>query len=81
MKFGLAFACFDFAGCGLSEGEFVTLGYYEKYQISAVLEHINKNYGYHKFILYGRSMGAASSLFYSCLIYPNYTQHKLNKIK
>ncbi len=28
---------FDFAGCGLSEGEYISLGYYEKDDIAAVI--------------------------------------------
>lgn len=80
MKCGLMLAIFDFAGCGNSEGDYVTLGYYEKYQIAAVMEAIHGRFGCEKFLLYGRSMGAASALFYSAILYPLYTQHKTHKI-
>ena len=56
---------FDFSGAGFSEGEYVTLGYYEKYDIQAVVEFLRKELGIKNIILYGRSMGAVSSLLYS----------------
>ena len=30
---GYSFACFDFLGCGISDGEHITLGYSEQYQV------------------------------------------------
>ena len=56
---------FDFSGAGFSEGDYVTLGYYEKYDIQAVVEYLRKELGVKNIILYGRSMGAVSSLLYS----------------
>jgi len=31
---------FDFAGCGLSDGEFVSLGFYEKDDLTAIVTHL-----------------------------------------
>ncbi len=56
---------FDFSGAGYSEGEYVTLGYYEKYDIQAVVDFFRKEFSTKTIILYGRSMGAVSSLRYS----------------
>ncbi len=56
---------FDFSGAGFSEGDYVTLGYYEKYDVQAVVEFLRKELGIKNIILYGRSMGAVSSLLYS----------------
>lgn len=56
---------FDFSGAGYSEGEYVTLGYYEKYDIQAVVNFLRTELGIKNIILYGRSMGAVSSLLYS----------------
>jgi len=56
---------FDFSGAGFSEGDYVTLGYFEKYDIQAVVEFLRKEFGIKSIILYGRSMGAVSSLRYS----------------
>ena len=32
--------CFDFGGCGMSEGEYITLGHYEREDISTVVKYI-----------------------------------------
>jgi len=61
---------FDFSGAGFSEGEYVTLGYYEKNDIQAVVEFLREEFGIKNIILYGRSMGAVSSLRY-CEMDPN----------
>lgn len=34
---GVAFCCFDFTGCGISEGEGISFGAGEKYDIEAVI--------------------------------------------
>ena len=32
--------CFDFAGSGLSDGEYVSLGYWEKEDLAKVIEYL-----------------------------------------
>jgi pimeloyl-ACP methyl ester carboxylesterase len=56
---------FDFSGAGHSEGDYVTLGYYEKDDIKAIVEFLRNELHIQKIILYGRSMGAVSSLRYA----------------
>jgi pimeloyl-ACP methyl ester carboxylesterase len=56
---------FDFSGAGHSEGNHVTLGYNEKYDIKAVVDFLRKELHIEKIILYGRSMGAVSALGYA----------------
>lgn len=56
---------FDFSGAGHSEGDFVTLGFSEKYDIKAVVDFLRNELNIQKIILYGRSMGAVSSLRYA----------------
>ena len=56
---------FDFSGAGFSEGEFVTLGFNEMYDIQAVVDFLRKELNIQKIILWGRSMGAVSSLRYA----------------
>jgi alpha/beta superfamily hydrolase len=34
--------CFDFAGCGLSEGEFISLGWWEREDVAMVVEHLRE---------------------------------------
>jgi pimeloyl-ACP methyl ester carboxylesterase len=56
---------FDFSGAGHSEGDFVTLGFFEKDDIKAVVDFLRNELNIQKIILYGRSMGAVSSLRYA----------------
>lgn len=56
---------FDFAGCGLSEGEYISLGWNEKEDVRIVINFIEKLPGVGKIGLWGRSMGAATALLYS----------------
>ena len=53
---------FDFRGCGLSSGNMLTLGYLEKDDCWKVIEHVEKNFGKRQYILWGRSMGAVTTL-------------------
>lgn len=56
--------CFDFAGCGNSEGNQITLGYKEQFDIEVVLNYLKDLQRYEYFFLWGRSMGAVAALFY-----------------
>lgn len=56
---------FDFSGAGFSEGDYVTLGYFEKNDIKSVVDFLRNELNIQKIILYGRSMGAVSSLRYA----------------
>lgn len=42
LPLGVSLCCFDFAGCGLSEGEYVSLGYFETEDLRTVVEHIRR---------------------------------------
>jgi pimeloyl-ACP methyl ester carboxylesterase len=61
---GVNLVCFDFSGCGNSEGEWVTLGHKEKGDLSAMIEYLYEHKRASSIALWGRSMGAATSLFY-----------------
>lgn len=54
--------CMDFFGCGLSDGEFVTLGVRENDSITALLSVLASRFSQREFVLWGRSMGAVSVL-------------------
>lgn len=56
--------CFDFSGCGKSEGKYISLGWYEKDDLACVVEHIRKSGRISKIGLWGRSMGAVTALLY-----------------
>ena len=57
--------CFDFAGCGLSDGEFISLGWWEREDVAMIVEHL-REYGRVSSIgLWGRSMGAVTALLHA----------------
>ena len=56
--------CFDFAGCGLSEGEYISLGWYEREDLAIIIEHIRKERRVSTIGLWGRSMGSVTALLY-----------------
>jgi pimeloyl-ACP methyl ester carboxylesterase len=55
---------FDFAGCGNSDGEYVSLGWHERDDLEIVIDHLRKQ-GVSNIGLWGRSMGAVTALLYS----------------
>ncbi|CAM8988288.1 unnamed protein product [Rhodiola kirilowii] len=54
----------DFSGSGLSGGEHVTLGWNEKDDLKAVVDYLRKDGNVSMIGLWGRSMGAVTSLMY-----------------
>eukprot|EP01127_Copromyxa_protea_P011577 TRINITY_DN2917_c1_g1_i1.p1 TRINITY_DN2917_c1_g1~~TRINITY_DN2917_c1_g1_i1.p1 ORF type:complete len:431 (-),score=97.75 TRINITY_DN2917_c1_g1_i1:40-1332(-) len=67
LPMGISVVCFDFAGSGLSEGEYVSLGYYEKDDLACVVDYLRKNNSTTRIGLWGRSMGAVTSLMFGVL--------------
>ena len=63
---GIDLFVFDFPGCGKSEGEYISLGYYEKEDLNSIVDFVEKFPGVGKIGIWGRSMGAATGLIYSC---------------
>ena len=56
---------FDFCGCGKSEGEYISLGYFEKKDVHCVVEYLLKSKKVSKIGLWGRSMGAVTAIMYA----------------
>ena len=52
----------DFCGCGMSEGEYISLGYYEKEDAGFIIDYFKKTKMISSIGLWGRSMGAATAL-------------------
>ena len=65
LKNGINIVIFDFAGCGLSEGEYISLGWYEKDDVKLIIDFVEKLPGVLNIGLWGRSMGAATTMFYA----------------
>lgn len=55
---------FDFAGAGLSEGEYITLGFHEQEDLGVVVEYLQGTGRVSSIALWGRSMGAVTALLY-----------------
>lgn len=74
LAMGMTVVSLDFAGSGKSDGEFVSLGYYEQEDLATVVAHLRrlhhqKNSGEDdaaefKIALWGRSMGASTAIMY-----------------
>ena len=56
---------FDFAGCGLSEGEYISLGWHETDDLNVIINFVEQLPRVGKIGLWGRSMGAATALIYN----------------
>jgi len=65
LPLGISVFCFDFSGCGLSGGEYITLGWFEKDDLETVIRHLRANPRVMKMSLWGRSMGAVTALLYA----------------
>ncbi|CAK9099596.1 unnamed protein product, partial [Durusdinium trenchii] len=61
----IALFCFDAAGCGQSEGEYVSLGWHERDDLAVVIDCLRRLPYCGQIGLWGRSMGAATALMHS----------------
>jgi len=62
---GMSVFAFDFAGSGLSEGKYVSLGVFEQRDISTVVTYLRSTGQVSAVALWGRSMGAVSAILYA----------------
>ena len=67
LKRNINVCTFDFEGCGYSEGEYISLGFHEKKQLKNIVDFIENYPGVGEIGLWGRSMGAATSLIYASI--------------
>ena len=56
---------FDFCGCGKSEGDYISLGYYEQEDVDCVIDYLKKTHKVSTIGLWGRSMGAVTAIMYA----------------
>ena len=64
LSIGATLLAFDFSGSGLSEGEYVSLGFFEREDLKVVIEYLRASGRVSRVALWGRSMGAATSLMH-----------------
>ena len=65
LKHNINLCAFDFAGSGQSEGKYISLGYHEKNQVRNVVDFLERLPGVGNIGIWGRSMGAATTLLYA----------------
>lgn len=61
------FFTFDCAGSGQSEGEYVSLGYYEKDDLAAIVDRLRRTGTVSSIGLWGQSMGAVTAMMYAAV--------------
>lgn len=64
VEMGVTLFAFDFAGCGMSEGDTITLGWNEKNDARCVIDFLRASGRVSTVALWGRSMGAATALLH-----------------
>lgn len=62
---GFCVFAMDFAGCGLSEGKYISLGYYEKDDVATAIKYLRECGRVSTIGLWGHSMGAATSMMFA----------------
>lgn len=65
LQYNISVFALDFAGSGLSDGEYVTLGAYEQQDVQTVVEYLRSLPSVSTIGIWGRSMGAVTALLYS----------------
>lgn len=65
LPFNITVFCFDFAGSGLSDGEYLSLGYYERDDLAVVVNYLRESNRVTCVGLWGRSMGASTALLHA----------------
>jgi alpha-beta hydrolase superfamily lysophospholipase len=57
--------CLDLSGSGKSDGEYISLGWYEREDLQVVVEYLRGTGKVSTIGLWGRSMGAVTALLYA----------------
>lgn len=65
MERKISLFCFDWAGCGISEGDYISLGWHERDDLATVIEHLRESQCNGPIGIWGRSMGAVSALMHA----------------
>eukprot|EP00931_Biecheleriopsis_adriatica_P096030 TRINITY_DN69676_c0_g1_i1.p1 TRINITY_DN69676_c0_g1~~TRINITY_DN69676_c0_g1_i1.p1 ORF type:complete len:645 (-),score=109.80 TRINITY_DN69676_c0_g1_i1:30-1964(-) len=65
LPLNIALCCFDFAGSGMSGGEYVSLGFFEREDLAAVVDNLRGERGFSCVGVWGRSMGASTAVLHT----------------
>lgn len=62
---GIQVFAFDFSGCGLSGGQYISLGWYEREDLQTVITYLRNSGQVSTIGLWGRSMGAITAMMHA----------------
>lgn len=65
LPLGITVFCLDFAGCGESAGEYISLGWFERDDLAECVEYLRNQGKVSSIGLWGRSMGAVTALLHA----------------
>eukprot|EP00427_Karlodinium_veneficum_P060257 CAMPEP_0169385640 /NCGR_PEP_ID=MMETSP1017-20121227/44207_1 /TAXON_ID=342587 /ORGANISM="Karlodinium micrum, Strain CCMP2283" /LENGTH=380 /DNA_ID=CAMNT_0009486555 /DNA_START=63 /DNA_END=1201 /DNA_ORIENTATION=- len=65
LKKGVSLFCFDAAGCGISEGEYISCGWHESRDLVDIIAYLRKSPFCGPIAIWGWSMGAVTALLYA----------------
>lgn len=65
LPLGISLFCFDFAGCGESDGEYISLGWFERDDLDECVKYLRNTEKVSAIGLWGRSMGAVTALLHA----------------
>eukprot|EP00440_Ansanella_granifera_P043506 gb/GFBE01047158.1/.p1 GENE.gb/GFBE01047158.1/~~gb/GFBE01047158.1/.p1 ORF type:complete len:671 (+),score=106.65 gb/GFBE01047158.1/:1-2013(+) len=65
MPLRISLFCFDFSGSGVSDGEYISLGWFERDDLQTCIEHLRSTGRVSSIALWGRSMGAFTALLHA----------------
>ena len=65
LPLGVSVFALDFSGSGASDGDYVSLGFFEREDVAAVISHLRASGEVSTIGLWGHSMGAATALMYA----------------
>lgn len=65
LPLGISVFSFDFAGCGESDGEYISLGWFERDDLATIVEYLRSTGKVSAIGLWGRSMGAVTALLHA----------------
>lgn len=71
LPYGMSLFAFDFSGSGRSDGEYISLGVYEKLDVDTVVSYLSSLPYVTSIALWGHSMGAATATMYAGLVDPS----------
>jgi pimeloyl-ACP methyl ester carboxylesterase len=71
LPYGMSVFSFDFSGSGRSDGEYISLGVFEMYDVETVVSYLSKCEHVSSIALWGHSMGAATAAMYAGRLDPS----------